>query len=172
MLMVRACLQEEKYRRVRLSNEKIRARIVDVDGALEVLEELGWKHEEDTVVLPANVNATMVQFRQVEEAREKLVREQRRKAGTQRTTLSKEQQRLREQLEADRKERMAELPVTRPSIAKPLEGGPKVRSGLVDNEARCYKCVPFAKRWLTWRLCCVVQITTAGDLGLNKNCCN
>mmetsp|Transcript_868 Transcript_868/g.5457 ORF Transcript_868/g.5457 Transcript_868/m.5457 type:complete len:93 (+) Transcript_868:3160-3438(+) len=92
------------------------------------------------MVLPRNINATMVQFRQVEEAREKLVREQRRMAGTQRTTLSKEQQRLREQLEADRKERMAESPVTRPSIAKPLEGGPK--------------------------------ITTAGDLGLNKNCCN
>jgi len=101
---------------------------VDVEGAIEVLEELGWKHEGDAMVLPANVSATMVQFRQVEEAREKLVREQRRKVGTQRTGTSKEQQRLREQLEADRRERMTELPVTRPSVAKPLEGGPKVRS--------------------------------------------
>eukprot|EP00894_Picocystis_sp_ML_P000438 jgi/Pico_ML_1/50955/g2069.t1 len=74
--------KEEKYRRVRLSNDKIRERIVDVEGAIEVLEELGWKHEGDAMVLPANVSATMVQFRQVEEAREKLVREQRRKITT------------------------------------------------------------------------------------------
>lgn len=106
---------------------------MDVEGAIEVLEELGWKHDGDAMVLPANVSATMVQFRQVEEAREKLVREQRRKVGTQRTGTSKEQQRLREQLEADRKERMAEAPVTRPSIAKSLDGGPKVRSRLPSN---------------------------------------
>lgn len=119
-------MKDEKYRRVRLSNEKIQTRIVQVEGALEVLEELGWKREEDAMVLPSSVKPTMMQFREVEEAREKLVRELRRVASSQRKTDSKEQMRLREQLEADRKERQSELPVSRPSVAKTIEGGPKV----------------------------------------------
>ena len=47
---------EEKYRRVRLGNGKIKAALVDVPAALEALLALGWAREtegeEDALVVP------------------------------------------------------------------------------------------------------------------------
>jgi len=50
---------EEKFRRIRLSNEKIKAVVADVPGGTESLLEMGWVPEEDCLVLPKGVKLTM-----------------------------------------------------------------------------------------------------------------
>lgn len=47
--------KEEKYRKIRLSNEKIRATIVDVPGGVDLLLALGWARDEteDALIIPA-----------------------------------------------------------------------------------------------------------------------
>jgi len=51
---------EEKFRKIRLSNEKIKAAVKDVPGALDALFEMGWQlGDEDSCVLPAGVKLTM-----------------------------------------------------------------------------------------------------------------
>lgn len=63
-----ACSQpgEEKFRRIKLSNERIRAAIAEVPGAKEALIEMGWEEERegpdgqvDALVLPAGRRITM-----------------------------------------------------------------------------------------------------------------
>lgn len=47
---------EEKYRKIRLSNEKIRTTITSVDAALEALLLMGWEpNEADELILPKSV---------------------------------------------------------------------------------------------------------------------
>jgi len=52
---------EEKFRKVKLTNERIKAAITDVPGAVEALLELGWvrAEEEEALVLPKEVKLTM-----------------------------------------------------------------------------------------------------------------
>lgn len=57
-----ACMpKEEKYRSLKLTNEKIKRLIVDTPGAMEAMTELGW--EESDGVLQCTKNLTMAQVR-------------------------------------------------------------------------------------------------------------
>lgn len=49
---------EEKFRRIKLTNEKIKAAVADVPGATDSLLEMGWVAEDEALVLPAGVKLT------------------------------------------------------------------------------------------------------------------
>ena len=57
---------DEKYRRLRLSNPKIAAALVDVPGALDALLAMGWERDAadaDFLVCPKGVRVTMAEVR-------------------------------------------------------------------------------------------------------------
>lgn len=57
---------EEKFRRVKLSNPKIKAALADVAGAVDALLALGWTREqepEEAVVVPKGRHFTMADVR-------------------------------------------------------------------------------------------------------------
>ncbi|PNH08635.1 hypothetical protein TSOC_004788 [Tetrabaena socialis] len=68
--------KEEKFRKVRLSNPKVKAVLGDAEGALEAMTALGWATEEaegeSWMVVPAGKYMSMQQVRIVEAVRDKL----------------------------------------------------------------------------------------------------
>lgn len=106
---------EAKYRRIKLSNPKIKANIADIPEARQVLTLLGWdlidEEGEEFLTLPANKNITMAHVRDIQTAQQELSKKQRdlkRSASTASLpSNNSDHQRLREQLDADRRERAA-----------------------------------------------------------------
>ena len=57
---------DDKYRRLRLSNPKIAATVVDVPGGLDALLAMGWErdaNDADFLVCPKGVRVTMAEVR-------------------------------------------------------------------------------------------------------------
>lgn len=127
--LVRNCVQnpgEEKYRRIRTTNEKIHAMLVAVDGAMSVMQTMGWVQEGEFLVLPAGAHLSMQEVRDIEDAKLKLKRAE--EQAMMRAAMPKKQEdpemkRLREQLELDRREREARGPITQASKATPKGNG-------------------------------------------------
>eukprot|EP00854_Cymbomonas_tetramitiformis_P022284 gene22284-26883_t len=119
--------REDKFRRIRLTNEKIAAVIGNVPGALELLAHMGWEREgEEFLVLPASVQMSMNEVRAIEAAIAKLEQEAKERARARQAAkkpLDPEKARLRAQLEADRAERAARGPVTQGSVAQQIGNG-------------------------------------------------
>ncbi|KAG2496890.1 hypothetical protein HYH03_005289 [Edaphochlamys debaryana] len=71
--------KEDKFRRVRLSNPKVKQVLGDVPHALEAMAALGWTPEEaegdSFLVIPTGKFMSMQQVRVVEAARDKLHKE-------------------------------------------------------------------------------------------------
>jgi len=119
--------REAKYRSIKKGNAKI-ANVLQ-SGGEAVLEAMGWENAEDesgndVLVLPPNKQITMTEVRAVVEAVEKAEKDGKAKlmaAAMRAPTTDAEKERLRAQLEADRKERQAMEPSTG-SIAKQLPG--------------------------------------------------
>ncbi|KAK9810341.1 hypothetical protein WJX72_009081 [[Myrmecia] bisecta] len=126
---------EDKYKRIRLTNDKIRALIVDVPGALDTLLAMGWVYDEadkDCLMVPKGRQLTMNEARMIEDAKDKLKKASR--VQTVRSIASKaaadsEQARVRAQMEADRRERATAAPVTQGSTAQKLPDGRMVTAG-------------------------------------------
>ncbi|CAK0733915.1 hypothetical protein CVIRNUC_000354 [Coccomyxa viridis] len=104
---------EDKFRRVKLSNPKIKAALVDVPGALQALLTLGWAQEqepEEAVVVPKGRHFSMAEVRMVDDAAERLRKRQRdeeRASAAARKSASSRATEVRAQMEADRRERGA-----------------------------------------------------------------
>eukprot|EP00887_Chlorella_sp_A99_P005573 scaffold1.g5573.t1 len=120
---------EDKFRTIRLSNAKIKVAVADVPGAVELLtSQFGWdaganEAGEPVLTLPKGTTVTMQQVRTIQDAQAALAKkEQGLKRSRSAAALpgSEEQQRLREQIEADRRERAARDPVTKASVAQAL----------------------------------------------------
>jgi hypothetical protein len=134
--------REAKYRRLRLTNAKIAAAVVDTPGMPRVMAELGWVPEEgnaDFLVLPESVQLTMVHVRAMDAQKAALEAQMKANAKARlqarNAKLDPEKERLRQQLEADKRERAATAPVTEGSVAQRTSFG--------------------------------ANVTTAGDLGIN-----
>ena len=126
--LVRNCAQtpgEEKYRKIRTTNEKIHAVLVAVEGAMDAMLAMGWVQEGEFLVLPAGTMLTMTQVRDIEDRKLKLKKEEEQAVmrGAFKKTETAEMKRLREQLEADKKERAARGPITQASVAQPKGNG-------------------------------------------------
>jgi len=46
---------EAKFRKINLANEKIKLAVGDVPNAVALMQQMGWVHEEGSLVLPASV---------------------------------------------------------------------------------------------------------------------
>lgn len=70
--------KEPKYRKIRMSNPKIKAALL-VDGALDAMFLLGWERQgegdEATLVLPVNKSLTMSDVRDIQNAQQELKKE-------------------------------------------------------------------------------------------------
>merc|ERR1712166_1546756 len=127
--LVRNCAQnptEEKFRKIRLTNEKIAAVLVAVEHAKEAMLAMGWVEEGEFLVLPAGRNLTMAQVRDIEDAKAKLKKETEQalmRAACPKKKEDPEMKRLREQMEADKRERAARGPITQDSVATPKGQG-------------------------------------------------
>lgn len=124
--------REEKFRRLRLTNAKISAAITTVEGAMATLTLLGWVQDgEEFLVLPDSVQMTMNHVRSVEAAKEAFEKEakeamKRRVQAASNKSTNPETVRLREQLEADRRERASQGPVTQAGRAVTLKQGSNI----------------------------------------------
>mmetsp|Transcript_22808 Transcript_22808/g.63340 ORF Transcript_22808/g.63340 Transcript_22808/m.63340 type:complete len:175 (-) Transcript_22808:393-917(-) len=126
--------KEEKYRRIKLSNKKIAHAIVDSEGALDAMLKLGWvKDTEDgeVLVLPEGRYLNMDTVRKVDTAREQLEKTNRDAArlGKKPSSSDLQKERIRAQIEADKKERAVAEPVVAASVAQSLPSGANVHQG-------------------------------------------
>lgn len=137
---------EEKYRKIRLSNPKIEETIVNVPGAMDLLIVMGWEYnvdeDADHLILPAKVKLQFQRHaRPCDEFAELIQKEQEkqfmRKATQPRevTASDKEKEALRAQMEADRKERAAQGPITQASVR--TERGEGKQMGCADAGIGC-----------------------------------
>jgi hypothetical protein len=119
---------EEKFRRLKLSNSKIRSLIVEIEGGLEAMAALGWQQVQEDgeeVLTLAKGAATMAQVRCILEAQQEFKKNDRQLKRTKSSASlpgSEEQAALRAQIEADRLERATRSPVTADSVAQALPG--------------------------------------------------
>jgi hypothetical protein len=121
---------EAKFRKINLTNEKIKKAITDVPNAFEVLKEMGWQQQEDFMVLPETVRlAHEVHVVGIIEAQD-YYKTQAEKARVSQTRASKavdaDTEKLRQQIEADRKEKTAEGPVTKGSVPQKMGDGANI----------------------------------------------
>lgn len=138
---------EEKFRKLKLGNAKIRATIVEAEGGMQALALLGWVEGEEggeaVLTLPKG-GSTMALVRTIQEAQQEWKKNERQVKrsksaaslpGTSDTDL------LRQQLDADRRERAAQFAEpAKASVAQPLPG---------DG----------------------ARIATAKDVGMSSGCC-
>jgi len=121
---------EEKFRHIKLSNEKIRMAVKEVPGAVGAMKEMGWVEEDDSLTLPASVKlAHEVHVVGIIEARDYYkaeIEKQRVRDTRAKKEMTEDQRRLHEQIEADRKERAAEGPVLHGSVANKLSEGTNI----------------------------------------------
>eukprot|EP01023_Acetabularia_acetabulum_P008263 TRINITY_DN1357_c0_g1_i1.p3 TRINITY_DN1357_c0_g1~~TRINITY_DN1357_c0_g1_i1.p3 ORF type:complete len:185 (-),score=29.26 TRINITY_DN1357_c0_g1_i1:227-781(-) len=129
---------EDKFRRVRTSNEKIREAIVECEGGIDVMYNLGWivdEQEQDVLILPSKTYINMKQVRDIDDRLSDLKREAEKAVHKSISSSSlrsnDEIERIQAQLEADKRERMiaADIP-NKVSVAKPqLPSGPRIVTG-------------------------------------------
>merc|ERR1712048_217062 len=121
---------EDKFRHIKLTNPKIAAAITDVPNAVDLLKEMGWQQEGEELVLPASVR--LAHEREVVviiDAKDWYKKEAEKEHKRQMQALKErdpEKENLLKQMEADRKERAADGPVTKSSVAQKLGDGPNI----------------------------------------------
>mmetsp|Transcript_87663 Transcript_87663/g.272654 ORF Transcript_87663/g.272654 Transcript_87663/m.272654 type:complete len:186 (+) Transcript_87663:83-640(+) len=121
---------EEKFRRIKLSNPKISAAITEVPFAVDALKEMGWVEDGDGLALPPTVRLVhekdVVAIIDAKDFYKKEEENERRRQAAARKAPNAEKDALMKQMEADRKEKDAEGPVTQASVAKELGDGPNI----------------------------------------------
>jgi len=130
---------EEKFRKIKLTNKKINDTITAVSGAVPILREMGWAESssdgEPILVLPAGVRLdfqeTVVKLIEAKDFYKKAHEKERlQKHHDARDAEDPEKQKLRLQLEQDKKERdsaASNAAPTRASQAQKLGEGPNIR---------------------------------------------
>lgn len=121
---------DEKFRKLNLTNEKIKNAIAMVPRAMDLMREMGWVQQEDFLTLPSTVRlAHEVHVIGIIEAQDyyktQLEKERARQVRASKA-VNEETQKLKRQIDADRKEKEAEGPVTKGSVARKLVPGAKV----------------------------------------------
>lgn len=128
--------KEDKFRKVKLSNKKVSVTIVEAPGAMEAMLKLGWTEESnaedgDVLVLPPGKYIKMDQVRKIDEATERLQKANRDAArlGKKPSTNDLERERIRAQIEADKKERAVAEPIMQGSVVQRLPAGGGIHQG-------------------------------------------
>lgn len=121
---------EAKFRKISLTNEKIKKTITDVPNAVEILKQMGWQQQEDFMILPETVRLVHeVHVVGIIDAQD-YYKTQAEKARVSQMRASKavdaDTEKLRQQIEADRKEKAADGPVTKGSVPQKMGDGKQV----------------------------------------------
>merc|ERR1711972_371905 len=107
---------EEKYRCVKLTNKTIAAAVESAPAMLDVMQEMDWVREEETLVLPPSVRlAHEVHVVGIIDAKDyytKEVENERRRQLRANKAGDSEKEELLKKMEIDRKEKDADGPVT------------------------------------------------------------
>lgn len=122
---------DDKFRNIKLSNPKIAAAITNVPFAVDALLEMGWVHSADGLALPAEVNLNheveVVALIDAKDHFKKEEEKERKRKVLARKELDPEREVLQAQMDADRREKAAEGPVTKGSVARVLgHDGPTI----------------------------------------------
>jgi hypothetical protein len=121
---------EGKFRKINLTNEKIKKAIADVPNAIDILKEMGWKQEDDSLVLPDAVRLAheihVVGIIEAEDYYKTLSEKERVSQMRASKAVDSETEKLRQQIEADRKEKAADGPITKGSVAQSLGNGANI----------------------------------------------
>lgn len=90
---------------------------------------MGWVEEGEFLALPAGTQLTMAQVRDIEDRKDKLKKENEKAfmQGIFKKAEDPEKKKLREQMEADKKERAAKGPITQGSKAVHLGNGAQIQ---------------------------------------------
>lgn len=124
---------EEKFRKINLTNAKIKSSVADVPNATELLKEMGWVQEDASLVLPASVRLSHeVHVVGIIDAQDYYkTRNQKEKTRVMREAkeVDGDMVVLRQQIEADRREKAAEGPITKDSIATKRGNGAHMTAG-------------------------------------------
>lgn len=117
---------DPKFRKLRLSNAKLKEAVVDTPGALSSLMAMGWQQDDaetESLIFPAGRQLTMAQVRLVEEAKDRLRKSQKeaaRSKASSKVPTTSYQEAVRARMEADRLERLSRGPVMEGSKAQAL----------------------------------------------------
>jgi len=121
---------DAKFRKINLTNEKIKKTITDVPNAVDALKEMGWQQEDDFLVLPATVHLAhevhVVGIIDAQDYYKTKAEKERVRQTRESKAVDADTEKLRQQIEADRKEKEAEGPVTKSSKAQKIGGGANI----------------------------------------------
>eukprot|EP00933_Yihiella_yeosuensis_P039976 TRINITY_DN3417_c6_g1_i1.p2 TRINITY_DN3417_c6_g1~~TRINITY_DN3417_c6_g1_i1.p2 ORF type:complete len:186 (+),score=61.09 TRINITY_DN3417_c6_g1_i1:74-631(+) len=121
---------DDKFRRIKLGNPKIAAAITDVTGAVDLLNVMGWVQEGEELTLPSAVTLAhekeVIGIIDAKDWYKKEEEKEKRRQMAARKDFDADKQALKDKMEQDRKEKAAEGPVTRGSVAKKLGDGPNI----------------------------------------------
>jgi len=121
---------EEKFRKINLTNEKIKKALTDIPNAVLLMEEMGWVHEGDSLILPATSRFSheihVVGIIDAQDYYKEQLKKERSRETRARKEVDEEKEKLRQQMEVDRKEKAADGPVTTSSVAQKLGDGANV----------------------------------------------
>jgi hypothetical protein len=123
---------EEKIRKLNLANEKIKKAIVDVPNALDLMKTMGWVQDGDSLALPSTVRFAhevhVVGIIEAQDYYKDELKKERVRQERARKEVDADTEKLRDQIEADRKEKAAEGPVTKGSVAQKRGSGQMMRA--------------------------------------------
>jgi len=124
---------EAKFRKINLTNAKIKETIVDVPNAIGLLLEMGWVQEGEALELPSTIRLTHEEHVIGLIEAQDWYKTQASKEKSRQVLASKEkdtdQQKLAAAIEADRKEKAAEGPITKGSVATKRGSGSHMTAG-------------------------------------------
>jgi len=124
--------REPKFRKINLTNDKIKNLIADVPNAIALLAEMGWVQEADSLVLPVTVRMVhethIVGLIDAQEVYKTALEKEKVRLMRAAKAVDADVEKTRQQIEADRKEKAADGPVTQGSKANELGGGQFMRA--------------------------------------------
>jgi len=122
--------REEKFRKINLTNGKIKSAIADVPNGIQVLTAMGWVQEGESLVLPSTARLAhevhVVGLIEAQDHYKKAVAKERASQVRASKVVDGDLEKVRQQMEADRKEKAAEGPVTKGSVARKLGDGANI----------------------------------------------
>jgi len=123
---------EPKFRKINLTNDKIKNVIADVPNAIVLLEEMGWVQEADSLVLPETVRMRhethIVGLIDAQDHFKTACEKEKVRLMRAAKAVDADVEKTRQEIEADRKEKAADGPVTQGSKANKLGAGQFMRA--------------------------------------------
>jgi len=121
---------DQKFRKINLTNDKIKTLIVNVPGAIALLKEMGWVQQGDSLELPSTVRLEhsphVISIIDAQDYYKTQAAKEHSRQVRASKDVTPDQENLRKQMEIDRKEKAAEGPVTKSSVPTKMGDGANI----------------------------------------------